>query len=48
MGEVAILINNAGILSMGEFLEVPDERVRRMIEINTLAHFWVRRDYSKE
>ena len=41
VGDVTILINNAGIVSGKRFLEIPDESIQKTFEVNTLAHFWV-------
>jgi len=40
IGEVDILINNAGIVSGKTLLETPDERVAKVFEVNAVAHFW--------
>ena len=41
VGEVSLLISNAGIISVGEFLKVSDERVQKIIEVNFIAQYWV-------
>jgi all-trans-retinol dehydrogenase (NAD+) len=40
VGKVDILINNAGVVSGGPFLECTDQQLRRTMEVNMLAHFW--------
>lgn len=45
IGEVTILINNAGIVNGKTLLEVNDGKVEQLFGVNTLAHFWVR-NYS--
>ena len=40
VGKVDILINNAGIVSGGPFLECSDQQLERTVEVNLLAHFW--------
>ncbi|KYO26071.1 epidermal retinol dehydrogenase 2 [Alligator mississippiensis] len=40
VGDVSILINNAGIVSGKKFLDCPDSLVQKTIEVNTMAHFW--------
>jgi len=40
VGDVDILINNAGILNGGWLLDLKEEDIRRTFEVNTLAHFW--------
>ena len=41
VGEVTILVNNAGLLSIGEFMTISDERIQKINEVNLLSHFWV-------
>lgn len=41
VGDVSVLINNAGILSGQTIMETADETIERTFNINTLAHFWV-------
>ncbi len=40
VGPVHVLINNAGIVSGKRFLELPDEKIIKTFEVNTLALFW--------
>ncbi|KAK1173788.1 epidermal retinol dehydrogenase 2 isoform X2 [Acipenser oxyrinchus oxyrinchus] len=40
VGDVSILINNAGIVSGKKFMESPDSLVEKTVEVNTMAHFW--------
>lgn len=42
VGEVTILINNAGIVSGKKFMETEDWMIQKTMEVNTMAHFWVR------
>lgn len=41
VGDVTILINNAGIMPTHSFLEQTKEEIERMMNINVMAHFWV-------
>ena len=41
VGDVTILINNAGIVSGKKFSEIPDDKVDLTFQVNTVAHFWV-------
>ena len=41
VGEVDVLINNAGILYGGSLLDMEEKHIRRTFDVNTLAHFWV-------
>lgn len=46
VGEVDILINNAGVVSGHHLLECPDELIERTMVVNCHAHFWVSRGSS--
>jgi Holliday junction resolvase-like predicted endonuclease len=41
LGEVDILVNNAGVISIKTILELEEKDIRRTLEVNTLAQFWV-------
>ncbi|XP_041102631.1 epidermal retinol dehydrogenase 2 [Polyodon spathula] len=40
VGDVSILINNAGIVTGKKFMESPDSLIEKTVEVNTMAHFW--------
>ncbi|XP_039928404.1 epidermal retinol dehydrogenase 2-like isoform X1 [Hirundo rustica] len=40
VGDVSILINNAGIVIGKRFLDSPDSLLEKTIQVNTMAHFW--------
>ncbi|NXB32834.1 RDHE2 dehydrogenase, partial [Eulacestoma nigropectus] len=40
VGDVSILINNAGIVIGKKFLDSPDSLLEKTMEVNTMAHFW--------
>jgi len=40
VGNVSMLINNAGIVSGTSLLETSDEKIERTMNVNVLAHFW--------
>jgi all-trans-retinol dehydrogenase (NAD+) len=40
MGSVDILVNNAGVVSGSAMLELPDEKIEKTMQVNTMAHFW--------
>lgn len=42
VGPVTVLVNNAGIMPTKPFLEHTPEELRRIFDINMMAHFWVR------
>jgi len=41
VGAVTILVNNAGIMPQHEFLKHTENEIRKIFEINVLAHFWL-------
>jgi all-trans-retinol dehydrogenase (NAD+) len=41
VGDPDIVVNNAGVVSGGLLLDIPDEDIRRTFEVNTLALYWV-------
>ncbi|NWW77280.1 RDHE2 dehydrogenase, partial [Climacteris rufus] len=40
VGDVSILVNNAGIVIGKRFMDSPDPLVEKTMEVNTMAHFW--------
>ncbi len=40
VGDLDILINNAGIVSGKPFIELSDDVIEKTFAVNTLAHFW--------
>lgn len=40
VGDVSILINNAGIVIGKRFLDSPDPLVEKTMQVNAVAHFW--------
>ena len=41
VGDIDILVNNAGILNGGALLAMAEKDIRRTMDINTMALFWV-------
>ena len=41
VGDVTMLINNAGIVSGKKFLDTEDWMIQKTMEVNTMAHLWV-------
>jgi len=41
IGDVTILVNNAGIMPCHAFLDHTPDEIKRTFDINVLAHFWV-------
>ena len=42
IGDVSILVNNAGVITTADLLSTQDHQIERMFEVNILAHMWVR------
>lgn len=40
VGNITLLINNAGVVSGRAFLDTPDHLIERSFNVNILAHFW--------
>ncbi|KAM5281075.1 short-chain dehydrogenase/reductase family 16C member 6-like [Ctenodactylus gundi] len=40
VGDVTILINNAGVVTGKLFLDIPDHMVERSFYVNAISHFW--------
>ncbi|XP_036377177.1 epidermal retinol dehydrogenase 2 [Megalops cyprinoides] len=45
VGDVTILINNAGIVTGKKFMDAPDGLVEKTMEVNTMAHFWTYKSF---
>lgn len=41
VGDVTILVNNAGVVSGKKFFQNSDEMIDLTFKVNTVAHFWV-------
>ena len=41
IGDIDILINNAGVVQGKFFADYSDQEIQKTIEINTIAHFWL-------
>lgn len=41
VGNVTILVNNAGIMPCHSFLNQTPEEIRKVVDINVMAHFWM-------
>ncbi|ESO96613.1 hypothetical protein LOTGIDRAFT_180616 [Lottia gigantea] len=40
VGQVDVLVNNAGIVTGRKFLDCPDSLIQKTMEVNSVAHFW--------
>ncbi|KFV15120.1 Estradiol 17-beta-dehydrogenase 11, partial [Pterocles gutturalis] len=45
VGDVSILVNNAGVITAADLLSTQDHQIEKMFEVNTLAHFWTTRAF---
>jgi all-trans-retinol dehydrogenase (NAD+) len=46
IGQVDILINNAGIMNKGKLItELSDQEIQNIFNVNVLAHFWLIREF---
>jgi short-subunit dehydrogenase len=45
LSDPTVLINNAGVGYMGTIIEEPESNIRRTIEVNTLSHFWLVKEF---
>lgn len=41
VGEITMIINNAGIVVGKPFLELSDESIQRTFDVNVMSHFWI-------
>lgn len=41
VGDVDVLINNAGIVFGKTLLDLPDDQIDTTFQVNILAHYWV-------
>ncbi|KAF7252822.1 Estradiol 17-beta-dehydrogenase 11 [Varanus komodoensis] len=40
IGDVSILVNNAGVVAAADFLSTLDKQIEKMFQVNILAHHW--------
>ncbi|NXN16639.1 DHB11 dehydrogenase, partial [Indicator maculatus] len=45
IGDVSILVNNAGVITTADLLSTQDHQIQRMFEVNILAHMWTTRAF---
>ncbi|KAH0615826.1 hypothetical protein JD844_026378 [Phrynosoma platyrhinos] len=41
IGDVSILVNNAGVVAAADLLSTQDKQIQKTFEVNILAHHWV-------
>ncbi|XP_053559228.1 17-beta-hydroxysteroid dehydrogenase 13 [Bombina bombina] len=45
VGDVTILINNAGVVNCADLLTLEDQQIQKIFDVNILAHFWTTRAF---
>ncbi|XP_064272680.1 17-beta-hydroxysteroid dehydrogenase 13-like [Passer domesticus] len=45
IGDVTILVNNAGVITAADFLSTQEHQIERMFEVNILGHMWTTRAF---
>uniref|UniRef100_A0A670K733 Estradiol 17-beta-dehydrogenase 11 n=1 Tax=Podarcis muralis TaxID=64176 RepID=A0A670K733_PODMU len=40
IGDVSILVNNAGVIATADLLSTQDKQIQKTFEVNVLAHYW--------
>ncbi|RMC13643.1 hypothetical protein DUI87_08720 [Hirundo rustica rustica] len=45
IGDVTILVNNAGVITAADFLSTQDHQIERMFDVNILGHMWTTRAF---
>nr|XP_047930417.1 17-beta-hydroxysteroid dehydrogenase 13-like [Anser cygnoides] len=45
IGDVSILVNNAGVITAADLLSTQDHQIEKMFEVNILAHIWTTRAF---
>ncbi|NXC45643.1 DHB11 dehydrogenase, partial [Penelope pileata] len=45
IGDVSILVNNAGVITTADLLSTQDHQIEKMFEVNILAHMWTTRAF---
>ncbi|XP_073493347.1 17-beta-hydroxysteroid dehydrogenase 13-like [Phyllobates terribilis] len=45
VGDVNILVNNAGVVFCADLLSLEDSQIQKIFEVNVIAHFWTTRAF---
>ncbi|OXU32099.1 hypothetical protein TSAR_002940 [Trichomalopsis sarcophagae] len=48
VGNVTILVNNAGYVYGSTLMEIPDEEIERTFKVNVISHYWTTKSFLKE
>ncbi|XP_033645229.1 retinol dehydrogenase 10-B-like [Asterias rubens] len=45
VGDVTVLVNNAGVLNGKRFMDCSDDMIRRTMDVNVMSHFWTSKSF---
>ncbi|XP_044007193.1 estradiol 17-beta-dehydrogenase 11-like, partial [Aphidius gifuensis] len=48
IGNVTIVINNAGYIYGKTFMDIPDVEIEKTFKVNILSHYWINKSFLKE
>ncbi|KAG7198724.1 hypothetical protein KM043_001715 [Ampulex compressa] len=48
VGNVSLLVNNAGYVYGGTLLELPDDEIEKTFRVNILSHYWITKAFLKD
>lgn len=48
VGNVNLLVNNAGYVCGKTFLDLPDHEIERTFQVNILSHYWITKSFLKD
>ncbi|XP_066588097.1 estradiol 17-beta-dehydrogenase 11-like [Prorops nasuta] len=48
VGNVSLLVNNAGYVFGKTLLELPDEEIEKTYKVNILSHYWITKSFLKD
>ncbi|EZA47617.1 hypothetical protein DMN91_012216 [Ooceraea biroi] len=48
VGNVSLLVNNAGYVYGKTFMELPDHEIERTFKVNVLSHYWITKSFLKD
>ncbi|XP_011303308.1 short-chain dehydrogenase/reductase family 16C member 6 isoform X2 [Fopius arisanus] len=48
VGNVTIVVNNAGYICGKTFMNIPDDEIERTFKVNILAHYWINKAFLEE
>ncbi|KAL0102778.1 hypothetical protein PUN28_018223 [Cardiocondyla obscurior] len=48
VGNVSLLVNNAGYVYGKTFMELPDSEIEKTFKVNVLSHYWITKSFLKD